>query len=162
MILVILGTQDKTFPRLLDAVQKQIDIGNISKKEKIIVQSGSTQYNSKDMKILDYIDIEEFDKLIEEADLIISHAGVGTIITALNKGKKVIAAARLQKYGEHVNDHQKQILENFKNEGYILALEEFDKLNDLIEQSKEFIPKKLKSNKEYFLSRLENEIDKDL
>ena len=161
MIFVILGTQDKTFPRLLDAVQKQIDLGNISKEEEIIVQAGSTKYNSKDMQVMDYIDVERFNELMEKADLIISHAGVGTILTALEKDKKVIAAARLKKYGEHVNDHQKQILENFKNAGYILALENFDKLNELIEESKKFVPKRIKSNKKFFLSQLENEIEKN-
>ena len=159
MILVILGTQDKKFPRLLEAVQKQIDLGNIDKREKIIVQAGSTKFNSKDMEVYDYIDVEEFEELIEKANLIICHAGVGTILTALNKNKKIIAAARLKKYGEHVNDHQVQILENFKKSGYILALEDFDKLDVLIKESKDFVPAELKSNKKYFLKQLEIEID---
>ena len=159
MILVILGTQDKKFPRLLEAVQKQIDLGNIDKREKIIVQAGSTKFTSKDMQIYDYIDVEEFEKLIEKANLIICHAGVGTILTALDKNKKIIAAARLKKYGEHVNDHQVQILENFKKAGYILALEDFDKLDVLMKEAKGFVPAELKSNKKYFLKQLEIEID---
>ena len=58
MILVTLGTQDKKFTRLLEAIQKQIDKGNI--KDKVIVQAGCTKYESKDMEILDllhYIEI---------------------------------------------------------------------------------------------------------
>ena len=159
MILVVLGTQDKKFPRLLEAVQKQIDLGNISKNEKIIVQAGSTKFRSKDMEIYDYLDVEEFEQLIEKANFIICHAGVGTILTALSKNKKIIAAARLKKYAEHVNDHQVQILENFKKAGYILALEDFDKLDLLIKEIKDFIPAELKSNKKYFLKQLEIEID---
>ena len=53
MIFVILGTQDKKFTRLLDAIQKKIDEGKISKKEKIIVQAGCTRYKSKNMQIID-------------------------------------------------------------------------------------------------------------
>ena len=113
MIFVILGTQDKKFPRLLEAVQKAIDEKKISKKEKIIVQAGSTKFESSNMQIIDYMPGEQFEEYIEKADIIICHAGVGTILTALEKGKKVIAAARLKEYGEHVNDHQLQILENF-------------------------------------------------
>ena len=52
MIFVILGTQDKKFPRLLDALQKKIDEGKISKKEEIIVQAGNTPYTSNKMKIM--------------------------------------------------------------------------------------------------------------
>ena len=158
MIFVILGTQDKKFPRLLDAIQKQIDDGKIDKKE-IIVQAGSTKYESKNMKILDYMAIDEFEECIEKASLIICHAGVGTILTALKKGKKIIAAARLKQYGEHVNDHQLQILENFSKKKYILALENFEKLDVVLEQTKNFTPAEFKSNKKYFLQQLEKEIN---
>jgi hypothetical protein len=159
MIFVILGTQDKKFPRLLDALQKKIDEGKISKKEEIIVQAGSTKYESKNMKIIDYMSVRKFEECIDRADLIICHAGVGTILTALKKGKKIIAAARLKQYGEHVNDHQLQILDNFTAEGYILALEDFDKIDLLIKQAKRFTPAKFKSNKRYFLRQLEKEIN---
>lgn len=159
MIFVILGTQDKQFPRLLHAIQKQIDNGNISKEEKIIVQSGSTQYKSDNMEIKDYIGIRKFEKLVDEADLIICHAGVGTILTALKKNKKIIAAARLKKYGEHVNDHQLQILDNFNKSGYVLALDDFDKLDILLKQAKNFKPAQFKSNKKFFLKQLEKEIN---
>ena len=159
MIFVILGTQDKKFPRLLDALQKKIDEGKISKKEEIIVQAGSTKYESKNMKIIDYMSVRKFEECIDRADLIICHAGVGTILTALKKGKKIIAAARLKQYGEHVNDHQLQILDNFTAEGYILALEDFDKIDLLIKQAKHFTPAKFKSNKRYFLRQLEKEIN---
>ena len=100
-----------------------------------------------------------FEECIDRADLIICHAGVGTILTALKKGKKIIAAARLKQYGEHVNDHQLQILDNFTAEGYILALEDFDKIDLLIKQAKRFTPAKFKSNKRYFLRQLEKEIN---
>lgn len=159
MIFVILGTQDKKFPRLLEAIQKQIDEGKINKEEEIIVQAGSTKFESKDMKVLDYIPVKEFEEYIDKADVVICHAGVGTILTALKKGKKIIAAARLKQYGEHVNDHQLQILENFTEEGYILALEDFDKLDLLLNQIKDFKPAKLKSNKQFFLEQLEKEIN---
>ena len=148
MIFVILGTQDKKFPRLLDALQKKIDEGKISKKEEIIVQAGSTKYESKNMKIIDYMSVRKFEECIDRADLIICHAGVGTILTALKK-----------QYGEHVNDHQLQILDNFTAEGYILALEDFDKIDLLIKQAKRFTPAKFKSNKRYFLRQLEKEIN---
>lgn len=159
MIFVILGTQDKKFPRLLEAIQKKIDEGKISKKEEIIVQAGSTKFQSKDMKIVDYMPVKTFEECIDKADIVICHAGVGTILTALKKEKKIIAAARLKEYGEHVNDHQLQILDNFTKKGYILALEDFDKLDIILKQAKNFQPAKFKSNKKYFLTQLEREIN---
>ena len=102
---------------------------------------------------------EEFDKLISECDLLITHGGVGSIITGLKNNKKVIAAARLKQYGEHTNDHQLQIIENFSNSGYILNLNDFDKLGDLIKSAKTFKPKKYKSNTNNFIKLIKKEIE---
>ena len=111
MILITLGTQDKQFTRLLNVVQNEIDKGNI--KDKVIVQAGHTKFESNDMEIFDLIDREKFSNLISECDVLITHGGVGSIITGLQNNKKVIVAPRLAKYDEHMNDHQLQITENF-------------------------------------------------
>lgn len=158
MILVTLGTQDKQFYRLLEAVEKQINNKKI--KDEVIVQAGSSSdFKSKKMKIFDLIPMEEYDKLIEKCDVLITHGGVASIITALKNNKKVIAAARLAKYGEHVNDHQTQIIENFVKEGYILSLDNFDELDVLLEQTKKFKPNKYKSNTNKFIKLIEKEIE---
>lgn len=158
MILITLGTQDKPFYRLLDAVQKQIDNKKI--KDKVVVQAGiSSDFKSKDMEIFDLIPMDEYDKLITECDVLITHGGVGSIITGIRNNKKVIAAARLKKYGEHVNDHQLQIIENFTDSGYILSLNNFEELDSVLEQIKKFKPKKFKSNTENFIKLIKKEID---
>ena len=153
MILVTLGTQDKPFPRLIEAVERQVELGNI--KDEVIVQAGCTEYKSDKIKIIDYMDETEFKKLFKEADIVITHAGVGNIIYGLEQHKKMIVAARLEKYGEHVNDHQLQILDNFADEGYIIPLYTFDKLNEAIEKTKTFTPKEYVHNNDYFIENLE-------
>lgn len=159
MIFVTLGTQDKPFKRLIKAVDKQIELGYI--KEKVIVQAGCTKYKTKqeNMKIIDYMPIEEFNKYLEDARIIISHAGVGTILQALEKDKIVIAAARKRVYGEHVNNHQEQILDNFAKDGYILPLRSFRKLNEVIDNTETFKPKKFKSNNKEFVKKIQNKIE---
>lgn len=158
LILITLGTQDKPFYRLLEAVQKQLDNKVIN--EEVIVQAGcSSDFKSKDMKIFDLIPMDEFDKMIEKCDILITHGGVGSIITGLKNNKKVIAAARLEKYKEHVNDHQLQIIENFSNSGYILPLDNFDDLDKVLNKIKKFKPKKYKSNTSNFIKLLRNEIN---
>lgn len=144
MILVTLGTQDKGFERLLKQVDEEIKKGNI--KEKVVVQAGYTKYESSNMEIFDLIPADEFDDLVSKARLIITHAGAGSILSAVKKGKVVIAAPRLKKYGEHTNDHQLQIAKEFADAGYILELRDFHKLDKLLEKSKTFKPKKFVSN----------------
>ena len=158
MILVTLGTQDKSFKRLLEAIDRQVELGNI--KDKIVVQAGCTKYESKNMEIFDLIPMEKFDDLIKSCDLLITHGGVGSIITGLKNDKKVIAAARLEKYKEHTNDHQLQIIENFSNDGYILGLDNFDELDKVLEKAKTFKPKKYVSNTDKMIKIIEDFIDR--
>ena len=159
MILITLGTQDKQFTRLLDMVQKEIDKGNIN--DKVIVQAGHTKYNSKDMEIFDLIDREKFSELISKCDILITHGGVGSIITDLQNNKKVIVAPRLAKYDEHMNDHQIQITDNFSKAGYILPLYECDDLGEVLKKVKNFTPKKFKSNTEHMIKIISDYIDKN-
>ena len=157
LILVILGTQDKDFSRLLRAVDREIKNGTI--KEKVVVQAGQTKYKSKNMEIFDLLPAPEFEKLMDKASLVITHGGVGSILGAIKKGKKVIAAARLAKYKEHHNDHQKQIIEEFVKQGYILELSDFSKLGEVIKESKKMQQKKFVSNTKNMIKLIENYIE---
>ena len=104
MILVLLGTQNNSFHRLLEEVEKNIEDGTI--KEEVIVQAGYTKYITHKMRIIDLMSQKQLNEFQDEADLIITHGGVGSIISSIEKGKKVIAVPRLHEYGEHVNNHQ--------------------------------------------------------
>lgn len=159
MILVTLGTQDKPFNRLLEKIEEQIEKGNI--KEEVVVQAGFTKFDSKYMKIFDLVDREEFSKLINDCDFLITHGGVGSILTGLKNNKKVIVCPRLSKYGEHMNDHQIQIVANFEKLDYILAYQDRDDLGAILKKIKKFKPKKFKSNTKKMISIIENFIDKN-
>ena len=136
----MLGTQNNSFERLL----KELDGLKEKKiiKEKIIVQAGHTKYESKNLEMFDFIDKDKIDEYQSQADLIITHGGVGSIISSLKKDKKVIAVPRLKKYDEHVNDHQKDIVENFSESGYIIGINDVKDLEKAYKEIKKFKPKK--------------------
>jgi len=157
MILVTLGTQDKDFSRLLKAVEKQIENGNI--KDKVVAQIGTTKYKSDLMETFDLIPSDKFNELMSECDILITHGGVGSILAGLKENKKVIAAARLSKYKEHVNDHQLEIIDKFTKSGYILELKDFEKLDKVLKKCETFKPKKYKSNTKNMVKLIEDYID---
>lgn len=157
MILVLLGTQNNSFHRLLEEIDNLIEKKVIN--EKVIVQAGYTKYESKNMKIFGLIPQNELNKYQKEADLIITHGGVGSIISSLKIGKKVIAIPRLHEYGEHVNDHQKQIVESFDKKGYIIGINDVSQLENAIKKVANFIPKKYEANNKKMLSIIEQFID---
>lgn len=157
MILVLLGTQNNSFIRLLEAIQKNIDNKVIT--DEVIVQAGFTKFESKDMKVLDLIDKEELSKLQDRADLIITHGGVGSIISSLKKGKKVIVVPRLKKYGEHVNNHQIQIARRFEQEGYVKHVINLKHLEKVIKSIDSFTPRPYENDESNVLTIIENYIN---
>lgn len=159
MILVLLGTQNNSFRRLLEKIQELIDKKVI--KDKIIVQTGKTKFESKDMEIFDLIPKQELENLIKKADLIITHGGVGSIVTSLKMNKKVIAVPRLSEYGEHVNDHQIQIVGTFNLQGLLKGVFDLDDLEEAILNIDNFQPGKFESNTSKMIGIIEEFIDKN-
>src|SRR5699024_2706216 len=111
MIFITLGTQNFNFSRLLKAVESAINNGVLNGK--VIAQIGNNNFDSEHIQCIPFLDKETFNEYMENAEFIISHAGTGSIITALKKGKKVLVAPRLKKYEEHIDDHQLEILAAF-------------------------------------------------
>ena len=157
MIFVTLGTQDKPFERLLASIEEQIEKGNII--EEVVVQAGYTKFSTEKMQVFDLVDREEFVRLVNECDILITHGGVGSILTGLKNNKKVIACPRLYKYGEHMNDHQMQIVSVFAKEGYLLEYQENDDLGEVLKRVADFSPKKFASNTEKFVNMIEQFIE---
>ena len=159
MILVMLGTQNNSFHRLLEEIEKLIQKQIIN--EEVIVQAGYTKYQpqSEKMKIIDFTTREELNKLEQKASYIITHGGVGSIIGSLEKGKKVIAVPRLHQYGEHVNDHQKEIIAKFNQNGNIIGIKTVEELENAIQKIETFEPKSYTGNNKKMLEIIENFID---
>ncbi len=157
MILVMLGTQNNSFHRLLEEIDRLIKDGKI--KEEVVVQSGYTKYESTNMKIFDFISSDELEKLEQQADCIITHGGVGSIIGSIEKNKKVIAVPRLKQYGEHVNDHQLDIVQSFDKLGYIIGITDVSELSDALHKIDIFQPKKYVQNTGRIISIVQDFID---
>lgn len=154
MILVLLGTQNNSFHRLVEEIEKLIQKGKI--KEEVVIQAGYTKVTSGKIKVLEFISQEELEEWQNRADIIITHGGVGSIMQCITKGKKVIAVPRLKKYEEHVNDHQKEIVELFNEKGYIIGTKEVEELEQALEKVKNFEPKLYTKNNEKMLKIIED------
>lgn len=159
MVLVLLGTQNNSFTRLLEEVEKNINNGNIT--DEVIVQAGYTKYQSDKMKIYNLVSSQEMENLVNKADLVISHGGVGSTLQCVKKGKVVIGVPRQKKYKEHVNDHQKQLIKSFDDQGYIIGTSDVTQLEQALQKVKSFTPNKFKSNTEKIINIIENYIQEN-
>lgn len=132
MILVLCGTQKQDFSRMIRAVEE------LSDEHEVIVQGGHNHYVSNKLKILGFISQEEMNQLCDQADYIITHAGAGSMIQSLKKGKITIAVPRLSKYGEHVNDHQIELADKLEKLGYLLVYHDGDQIKEVFNRAKQF------------------------
>ena len=138
MIFVVLGTWGMSFSRPLIEIERLIKNGII--KENVIVQAGATKFKSDMMEVVDFFSKEKFDSYYKEASFIISQSGEGSIMNGLKYDKKVIVIARLIKYGEHIDNHQLDILNTFTSKGYILPWKDNETLEQVIQNLDSFIP----------------------
>ena len=152
MIFVTLGSQKFQFNRLLTALDKQISDGKI--KDTIFAQTGYSDYLPHHFEYKQFMDRDEFARMQTSADIIITHGGTGAIVGALKKGKKVIAVPRLSKYGEHVDDHQLQIIEEFVKSGFILECQNCDDLFVDIQKIRDLKLSEYKSNTQSYIDSI--------
>ncbi|MDF1763836.1 MAG: glycosyltransferase [Oleibacter sp.] len=110
MIYVTVGTQ-LPFDRLIRAVDEWCAVSGAD----VFAQVGPSDGNFSALKSESFITPEKADALMKEADLVVAHAGMGTIITATQCGKPLIIMAREFKYGEHRNDHQVATAKRFED-----------------------------------------------
>lgn len=150
MVYVTLGTQGRDFSRCLEMVDQLIEERNIN--DIFIAQIGETAYKSKYFKCFNFIEESDYQQYVNKADVIISHAGSGALFSGIKQGKKIIAVARLSKYGEMANDHQLELVKKLTEEGYILdgtnsIIDAWDKLNEFTPRKNDFsceIPNKIR------------------
>lgn len=157
MIFVTLGSQKFQFNRLLKAIDELIAEGKIA--DEVFAQTGYSDYVPQHYRYKAFLDREEFAECEGKADIIVTHGGTGAIIGAIKKGKKVIAVPRKAMYGEHVDDHQMQLVGQFKELNLICDCEKVDELDKAIEYVKNAEFATYKSSTEAVVSSIEKFIE---
>lgn len=124
MIFVTVGTHEQPFDRLLKKMDQLILENKI--KEPVFMQIGYTQYIPKYAKFEKFVTYEQMEKLMNDADIIITHGGPASFMNVLSKGKRPIVVPRQVEYKEHVNNHQLDFVKKVLNKGY-----SFDVVTDI-------------------------------
>ncbi len=153
MILITVGSQKFQFNRLLKEIDELIE--NKIIKEEVFAQIGVSDYKPKYYKYVDFMSQDEFSKKMDEADIIITHAGTGVIVNAVKKEKKVIGVPRLAKYEEHVDDHQIQLIDEFTSLGFIEPAYETEDIEKALKNVKKKKYNKYISNTDAIVDSIE-------
>lgn len=127
MILVVTGTQ-LPFDRLI----KMLDEIAPKLNEEIVAQVNGSSYLPRHINTIDLLPPDEFDKLFKQARLIVAHAGIGTIISAMQYQKPIIIFPRIAALGEHRNEHQLATATKMKEAGWVYVATEKEELESLL------------------------------
>jgi UDP-N-acetylglucosamine transferase subunit ALG13 len=128
MIFVTVGTNSWDFTRLIkemDRIAGKID-------EEVIMQISHIEYKPKNAKYFSFASNEEIEELYKNARVVVSHAGVGCIISTLKHNKPIIVVPRRKEYGEHFDDHQVDIARELEREGKISVVWDVRELGEAL------------------------------
>ena len=127
MIFLTIGTQlpfDRLV-RIMDGLAPQLN-------EEVVAQVNQCDFTPKNIKTVDFLAPDEFNGLFVKARLIVSHAGMGTILSALQKGKPIVVFPRIAALGEHRNEHQLATARKFKESGIVNVAMDETELRDYL------------------------------
>ncbi len=127
MIFVTVGIS-KPFDRLI----KKMDQIAARMDEPIVMQTGHQGYQPRNAQHIESLPHDDYLSYLQQADLVVSHAGTGTTMDLILNGKRCILVPRLRRYGEHINDHQLQHVEGWKTRLNIKVVLDVDELDTLI------------------------------
>jgi UDP-N-acetylglucosamine transferase subunit ALG13 len=148
LVFVTIGTQEP-FDRLIRLVDNWAKSKN---NIDIFAQIGDSKFIPDHIDYKHFLDKREFDKIFNNSDLIVAHAGIGSIITALRNGKPILTLPRKARFKEHRNDHQIATTKALSKLGYIYPIytekeiiNALNKINNIKAQKKigEFASKEL-------------------
>lgn len=139
MIFITVGGEKFQFNRLFAVMDNDIKSGAIT--DEVFAQIGVSEYAPKFFKYKRYMPFDEVLKFVRESDIVISHAGVGTVILCLKEGEIPIVLPREENFKEHVDDHQVEFAKKMEEEGKILLAKDEKDVLDKIKNYKKLISK---------------------
>ena len=119
MIFITVGTEKFSFDRLIRIIDNAINDGII--ESECFAQIGESNYIPKRIQYKKFLEFKIFLEYIKKSELIITHAGVGTLLNCLNLGKIPIIFPRLYKYKEHLDNHQLELANALEKEEAVVV-----------------------------------------
>ena len=161
-ILISFGTERFKFTRLCKYIKKLLK--DLPKDTQFVVQIGSTPCNIKDkrVKVVQFLKYLEFKKLIQDSDIVIMHAGVGSFLDTVRLQKIPILVPRKPKLKEHLDDQQIQLGETLKKFFNVPVAYSYKELLEAIKQIKQRKSLKLKSYKEGLVKFLDKWVKEEV
>ena len=126
MIVVTVGTNEARFDRLLEAV------ATLRVQDEILVQYGSSSVRPANARCLEFLPFDDLLREMRAARVVVMHAGIGSIMSALACGKRPVVVPRLVRYREAVDDHQLPVARRLEAAGLVTVVEDLSHLEEAV------------------------------
>ena len=133
-LFVPLGTQKFPFGRIITALNELVEQGRY-KADEIVMQSALYPVKPE-FTHLGLIPNEDFNRYMSEAEVVVTHSGVNSIISCMELSKPLVVCPRLHEYEEHVDNHQMEIATLMHDKYDVLICTDMKELPELIEKAK--------------------------
>ncbi|MFA6679344.1 MAG: glycosyltransferase [Candidatus Methanomethylophilaceae archaeon] len=134
MILVIVGTLGYPFDRLL----RKMDEITPELGEEVVMQLGISEYEPKNTKSFHFESEETLNDLYDRCSLLVCHAGAGTILNGLIRGKSIVLVPRRAEEKEVTNDHQLLLVDKMEKQGKAIGVTDVNGLKEAIFKARGF------------------------
>jgi UDP-N-acetylglucosamine transferase subunit ALG13 len=125
VIFVTLGTHGQPFARLIRALAEL-------RPSELVVQHGHSPAPAGVARAIAFMEFSEVLERIDAAEAVITHGGVGSILCATRAGHTPVVAPRLERHGEHVDDHQVELTRALAERGTVMPAWDLDRLTEAI------------------------------
>jgi UDP-N-acetylglucosamine transferase subunit ALG13 len=139
VIFVTVGTNEARFDRLLRAVAE------LELDEEVVVQHGhSSPIHPAGASLIDFLPFEGIVDMVRRSRVVVTHAGVGSVMVSLANGKRPIVVPRRKAFAEAVDDHQLELGRRFASAGLVTFIEAPDGIAAAVRREQEaasFVPR---------------------
>lgn len=136
MIFLTIGTQEP-FTRLVRAADRWAGETGYADLFAQISEKGAREYTPDNFPWTENLDPADYRRKAEAADILVAHAGMGSIITALSNAKPIVIMPRNAALGEHRNEHQLATVSHFRDKPGIFVADDETRLGEAIERAME-------------------------
>jgi beta-1,4-N-acetylglucosaminyltransferase len=109
----------------------------------VVAVIGNSAYKPKNYKFHRFVDYKKYTDLEKKASVIVVHAGIGSIMSALELGKPIVVVPRQERFNEHVDNHQIYTARELEKQGKVIAVYDIKNLESAIKGAKKFKPKNI-------------------
>lgn len=155
---VTVGNSKQRFDRLMDIIEYCSDL----LPKPIYIQTGYNEYDicqHNDVECTRSFSGDNYKEILNTSEILVMHAGAGSLINAVRLGKKPVIMPRNQEYGEHVDNHQVEFAHQIKKTNLAFVINNQQELENILKNDTSFVQGEVSKSNSGIRKMLSEDLD---